>query len=170
MLKNTTKRLARTGIIAGLYVVLSLLVFPMASGAIQFRASELLTLLPLIFVEAVPALFIGCFISNLVTGCALIDVVFGSLVTLVAGLFTYLVSLFIKSKGLKIFVGGLFPVFLNALLLPLIWVWCYGAPEYIYPIQALFLTLSQGVVVYLLGTPTYIAVQRLKEKAIPFFE
>ena len=170
MLKNTTKRLARTGIIAGLYVVLSLLVFPVASGAIQFRASELLTLLPLIFVEAVPALFIGCFISNLVTGCALIDVIFGSIVTLVAGVLTYLISLIVRKQGLKIFVGGLFPVFLNALLLPLIWVWCYGALEYIYPVQALFLLLSQSVVIYLLGAPTCVAVQKLKDRGLAFFQ
>ena len=168
MLKNSTKRLSRAGIIAGLYVVLSLLVLPVASGAVQFRASELLTVLPLIFPEAVPALFVGCFISNLLTGCAIIDVVLGSLITLVAGVFTYLCGRIFHNRLIKVLSGGFFPIVLNAFLLPLIWVICYGAPEFIYIVQALILLLSQGVVIYLLGVPTYFAVLKMQEKGVSF--
>lgn len=160
----TTKRIVRAGLIGGIYVALSLIVFPVASGAIQFRPSEALTVLPLIFTEAVPALFIGCALSNLITGCAVFDILFGSLITLFAGAFTFCVGKLIKNTAVKVVVGGLFPVLMNALLLPLIWVWCYGALEYMYIIQALFLLLSQSVSVYALGVPLYISTKKLKEK------
>ena len=164
MLKNSTKRLARAGIIAGLYVVLSLVVLPVASGAIQFRPSELLTILPLFFFEAVPALFVGCFLSNLITGCAILDVVLGALVTLVAGLCTFLIGKIFKKSFLKVLLGGLFPVILNAFLLPLIWVLCYGAPQYVYIVQSAILLLSQSVVIYGLGTPTFLALLKIQRK------
>ena len=163
-----TKKLARAGIIAGLYVVLSLITLPVASGAIQFRASEGLTILPLFFPEAIPALFIGCMLSNLITGCAPMDIIFGSVVTLVAGFLTYGVGRLIKKTALKIILGGIFPVLLNAFILPLIWLWCYGTGEYVYGLQFTFLLISQSVSVYALGTPIYFGVKRLKNKGVNF--
>ena len=91
------KRLTRAGVIAGLYTVTTLITMPIASGAIQIRLSETLTLLPLLFPEAIPALFIGCFLSNLLSGCALLDVVFGSLISLDAGISTYLFGKVLKN-------------------------------------------------------------------------
>ena len=165
-----TKKLARVGIIASLYVILSLITFPVASGAIQFRLSEALCILPLLFIEAVPALFIGCALSNLITGCAIFDVIFGSVITLVAAALTFLFGKIIKNLPLKIIIGGFFPVALNAFLLPLIWVWCYGALEYMYLLQAAFLIVSQSVSIYALGTPLYLAVDKFKKKGLRFFE
>ena len=165
-----TKKLARAGIIASLYVILSLITFPVASGAIQFRLSEALCILPLLFIEAVPALFIGCALSNLITGCAIFDVIFGSVITLVAAALTFLFGKIIKNLPLKIIIGGVFPVALNAFLLPLIWVWCYGALEYMYFLQAAFLIVSQSVSIYALGTPLYLAVDKFKKKCLSFFE
>ncbi len=170
MLNNTTKKITRAGIIAGLYVVLSLAVFPIASGAIQFRLSEGLTLLPLIYVEAVPAIFVGCMLINLITGCALLDVVFGSLITLVAGVMTLVAGKFIKKVWLKILVGGLFPVLLNAFLLPLIWLVCYGTGEYMYILQVAFLLVGQTVCVYVFGSVCVKTVNRLQGKGIAFLE
>ena len=163
-----TKKLARCGIIAGLYVVLSLITLPVASGAIQFRASEGLTILPLFFPEAIPALFVGCMLSNLITGCAPMDIIFGSAVTLVASVLTYGAGKLLKNTSLKIIAGGIFPVLLNAFLLPLIWVWCYGTGEYVYGLQFTFLLISQSVSVYALGTPIYLGVKRLKNKGVNF--
>lgn len=168
MFTFSTKKLARAGIIAGLYVLLSMLTFSVSSGAIQFRASEALTMLALIFPESVPALTVGCALSNLITGCAALDVVFGSIVTLVAGALTYTVGKFIKKEALKIFVGGLFPVLLNAFFLPLIWYFCYGQLEFLYILQVAFLLISQSVSVYALGAPLYLTVKRLKEKGYNF--
>lgn len=165
----STRMLARAGIIAAMYIALTFLVFPVASGAIQFRVSEALTILPLFYVEAIPALFVGCLLSNIITGCVLADVIVGSLITLVAGLLTYLVGKFIKSTPLKILLGGLPPVLLNAFFLPIIWYFAYGSLDYVYMLQVAFLLVSQGVVIYLLGTALYFAISKLCAKGVKVF-
>ena len=170
MQSSMVKKLSRAGIIAALYTAVSLLVFPLAGGSIQLRVSEAFTLLPLFFIESVPALFIGCILSNLIVGCAPPDIFFGSLVTLIAAVLTYGAGRLIKNLTLKIIVGGLFPVLLNAFLLPLIWVYCYGALEYIYIIQALILILGQSLAVYAVGTPLVISLNRLKKSGAKFLE
>ncbi len=158
-MSNITKKIVRAGLIAGMYVVLSLLTFPVASGAIQFRLSEALTILPLFFVEAIPALFVGCMLSNLITGCIILDVFLGSAITLVASLLTFLVGKLFKLSTLKIILGGFFPVVLNAVFLPLIWIVAYGVIEYVYYLQVIFLLISQSVSIYAIGTPLYFAVK-----------
>ena len=76
-------RITQAAMIAAIYVVLTVFIsaFNLASGAIQVRISEALTILPVFTPEAIPGLFLGCLISNLVTGCMPLDVVFGSLAT-----------------------------------------------------------------------------------------
>ena len=162
--RSITVVLARAGVIAALYTATSLIIAPIASGAIQVRLSEALTLLPLLFPEAVPALFIGCVLSNLITGCAPLDIIFGSLITLMAATSTCSVGLFVKKTAQKIVFGGMFPVLLNAFLLPVLWVYCYGASEYIYILQAALLLLGQGVSVYVIGTPIYLAIRKKVEQ------
>ena len=160
--KNLTKTITRAGVIAALYATTSFVTAPIASGAVQVRLSEALTLLALLFPEAIPALFVGCFISNFVTGCATLDVVLGSLITLVAALLTRFVGIKIKSTSLKIILGGLFPVILNAVFLPLIWLLCYGTGEYVYVLQVAMLLVGQALSVYALGTPLYLSVLKMK--------
>ena len=65
-------------VIAALYVVLTYLanMLGLASGVIQVRLSEILTVMPVFTPAAIPGLFIGCFVANILTGCALWDVVF----------------------------------------------------------------------------------------------
>ena len=162
-MQKSTLIIVRAGLIAGLYVALSLITMPIASGAIQFRISEALTILPLFFVEAIPALFVGCLLSNLITGCVAIDIFLGSVITLVASILTFFIGKTIKSNFFKVFLGGLFPVLLNALLLPVIWVLAYGAIEYIYYLQALFLLVSQSLSVYACGAPLYFAVKKINK-------
>ena len=167
MLGNSTKKITRAGLTACLYVVLSLITFPLASGAIQFRLSEALTLLPLFYIETVPALFVGCILINLITGCAILDVVLGSLITLLAGAMTYLTGRLIKGTAWKILIGGIFPVLLNALLLPLIWL-IYGTGQYVYILQCLFLFISQTVIIYGVGTPFVLVIKRQRKKQVDF--
>lgn len=169
MTKITSKKLARAGIIASLYVVLSLVTFGFSSGAIQLRLSEGLTILPLIFPEAIPALFVGCMLSNLISGCALIDIFLGAFVTLMAGFATYVIGKIVPNIGLRLFLGGLFPVIFNAFLLPLIWKYCYGL-EYAYIVQACFLLASQAISVYAVGVPINLSVERLRKKGAKFLE
>ena len=85
-----TRFIAEGALIAALYVILTYVAMMLGldKGAIQCRLSEALVVLPVFFPSAVPGLFIGCLISNLLTGCALWDVVLGSLATLIAAIFT----------------------------------------------------------------------------------
>ena len=77
--------IVQAALIAAIYVVLTYFIsaFNLASGAIQVRISEALTILPVFTPAAIPGLFIGCLLSNLLTGCMPLDVVFGSLATLI---------------------------------------------------------------------------------------
>jgi uncharacterized membrane protein len=163
MQKNSksTLMLAPCGVIAGLYVALSMVSIPV--GAIQFRLSEGLTMLPLILPESIISVFIGCVLTNLITGCALLDIILGSVITLVAGVFTYFTGKLLNKFSLKIIVGGIFPVILNALFLPLIWSACYGAGEYVYIVQALLLLASQSVSVYGAGTIMLLGVKNIRK-------
>ena len=150
-MNNLTKRITRAGIIASLYIILIFPTLTFASGFIQFRPSEFLTLLPLFMPEAIPALFIGCMLSNLITGCALLDVFVGAFITLTAGVITYGVGKIVKNGVLKIFLGGIAPVLLNAFFLPIVWYLAYGQLETLYILNVLSLFVSQSVSVYLLG-------------------
>ena len=160
MKKRVTLFLARTALITALYVALSLLVMPLSFGFIQVRISEGLTLLALIMPECIPGLYLGCIISNLVGGCAPLDIIFGSLITLVAAILTFISGKIIKKTWLKILVGGIFPVLLNALFLPLIWYYCYGQMEFIYIVQAGIIFLGQALAVYLVGTPLFLVIKK----------
>ncbi len=93
-MNNKTLDLTRASLIAALYVVLTIIanLAGMASGAIQLRLSEMLTILPVFTWAAVPGLTMGCVIANLVTGCALWDIVFGSLATFLGAIGTYYIG------------------------------------------------------------------------------
>ena len=86
----TTKQLTTAGIIAAIYTVMSLLssVFGIAYGPIQCRFSEALTVLPFFLPEAIPGLFIGCIVTNLMSTVGPLDLILGSLATLLAALWT----------------------------------------------------------------------------------
>ena len=87
---NRNRFVSLSGLIAAQYVVLTMLssVFGLASGAVQLRLSEALTILPCFTAAAVPGLFVGCIIANVISGCAWWDVVFGSLATLIGAVGT----------------------------------------------------------------------------------
>ena len=124
MKKNNTLKLVNGGMIAALYVVLTVLAaqFNLASGAIQVRFSEALTILPVFTVAAVPGLTIGCVLANLLTGCAAWDVVFGSVATLIGAVGTRL----LKSKPLLAWIP---PVLSNMAIIPIILIKVYAVPD-----------------------------------------
>lgn len=120
---NKTLELTRASLIAALYIVLTLIanMAGMASGVIQIRLSEMLTILPVFTWAAVPGLTVGCIVANLITGCALWDIVFGSLATLLGALGTYYIG---RRRPL---IGPLFPILSNSLIVPKVLQLVYGA-------------------------------------------
>ncbi len=132
------KNITQAAMIAALYVVLTFIAnaLGIASGAIQIRFSESLCILPYFTFSAVPGLFIGCLISNILTGCALPDIVFGSLATLLGAVITYLLR---KQKWLAP-VG---PIVANAIMIPLVLFYAYG----IKPLWFSFITVTIGEVI-----------------------
>ena len=121
-MKNFTARdLALGGIIAALYVVLTILsaVFGLASGVIQVRLSEALTVLPALTASAVPGLTLGCLLANMITGCAPWDVVFGTLATLLGAVGTRM----LKDKP---FLCWIPPVVSNMVIVPIVLMKVYG--------------------------------------------
>jgi len=123
--KPDVKDLTWAGLIAALYVLLTFFaqMLGMASGVIQIRISEALTILPVFTAAAVPGLTVGCLLANFMTGCAAWDVVFGTLATLLGALGTRFV-------GRRIPVlGPVFPIVANCLIVPPVLVYVYGAEQ-----------------------------------------
>ena len=172
MKQITTKRLCRAGIIAALYTTLTYVFAPFAFGPFQIRPAEALCLLALIYPEAIPALAVGCALSNLASPYAFYDVTFGSLTTLLAAFITYLVGAKLKKATLKIIVGGLFPVLFNALFIPFVIVFlCDGGGNSVWVayftfVGSIFLTQSDWVDG--LGAPLYLSTARLKRLGLRF--
>jgi len=134
-----TLRLVNGAAIAAAYVVLTVLAASvnLASGAIQVRFSEALTVLPFFTPAAVPGLAVGCLLSNILTGCALPDIIFGTLATLLGALGTRML------KGHR-FLCTLPPVIANTLIVPFVLTYAYHIPG---GIPYLMLTVGIGEVI-----------------------
>ena len=125
MNKRSTLYLARGAMISALYVALTYLAFilGLSSGAIQLRISEILCILPVFFPEATIGLFLGCLISNLITGCVIWDVIFGAIATLIGAIGA---RLFRKLPKKLMFIATLPTLLANMLIVPLILMYAYG--------------------------------------------
>lgn len=116
--------ITRAAVIAALYVVFTYIAAAMglASGAIQVRLSEALCVLPVFTPAAVPGLFIGCITANLLTGCALWDVVFGSLATLIG-------AVLCRCLRRRPILALLPNIVANTVIVPLVLMYVYATPE-----------------------------------------
>ena len=88
MKNKGTQFLTEAAVIGAIYVVLTLLFAPLSYGEIQIRFSEALTILPFFTPAAIPGLFVGCIIANLFGGAIPVDIIFGSIATLIGAVFT----------------------------------------------------------------------------------
>lgn len=124
--------MVQAALIAAMYVVLTWLanLFGLANGAIQVRFSEALTILPYFTPAAIPGLFVGCFISNTITGAAIWDILFGSLATLIGAFFTYKLRRFSK------WLAPLPPILANIIVVPQVLRIVYGASDSIWYLMA----------------------------------
>ena len=120
MKENRIKNLTHAALIGAIYVVLTLLFRPISYGSIQLRISEALCVLPYFTPAAIPGLFIGCLISNLLGGAVLLDVVFGSLATLLGALGSRLLR---KYRWLV----PIPPILANVLIIPWVLKFAYAS-------------------------------------------
>ena len=167
-MKFSTKKLARAGVIAALYAGFTYILAPYAYGPFQIRPAEALTILPLFFPEAIPGLFVGCALANLLSGYGIYDIVFGSLITLIAAILTFFIGKALKRNFLSVILGGIPPIILNAVGIPIIIILVSADSWAAYLTYFFQMLLTQSVWIYGLGIPLYFALKRLKTK-VKFF-
>lgn len=139
MKTNKIKFITQAALISAIYIALTLIAnaLGLANAAIQVRFSEALTILPVFTSAAVPGLFVGCLLSNILTGCAPWDILFGSLATLIGAIFT------LKLKNLK-WVASLPPIISNTIIVPFVLSYVYGAEG---TIPYLMVTVAIGEII-----------------------
>ena len=140
-----TKMMTEAAIIAAVYVALVLLFKPISFGAIQFRIAEALCILPFFSFSAVPGL-----------GAAMPDVIFGTLATLLAAIFSY------KLRNVSKWLVCIPPILANAIIVPFVLQYAYGVPDAYY---FLFATVGAGEVlaVGILGNILLLALESRRE-------
>ena len=171
---NKTRRsivyLTQGAVIAAVYAVLTVAMWQFSSLQIQVRISEAFCVLPLFTNAAVPGLFIGCFVANLIAG-NVPDMIFGSLTTLCAALITYFLGRKLKGK-LRIGFAPLPAVLLNAIVVPYILYYGYGFQDFlgyteflpVIALNTLSVFIGQGIACYGIGVPLTIALDRITQK------
>ena len=125
MKENKTRNLVFGALIAAIYVVLTLMLRPISYGPIQFRISEALCVLPYFTPAAIPGVFLGCLISNLLGGAVIMDVVFGSLATLIGAVGSWVLR---KNR----FLVSVPPILSNILIIPWVLKFAYGSEDLIW--------------------------------------
>lgn len=111
--------LVQAALIAAIYVVLTMVFAPLSFGAVQVRFAEALTVLPFFTPAAIPGLFVGCLIGNLTGGAIPLDIICGSIATLLGAVGTYALR---KHK----FLAPVSPIAANTLIVPFVLYYGYG--------------------------------------------
>ena len=130
--------MTQAAMIAAIYVVLTYVFAPFSFGEVQIRIAEALTILPVFTPAAIPGLFVGCIVGNILGGAILPDIIFGSIATLIGAFFTY--QLRNKSR----FLAPLPPIIANTVIVPFVLRYGYGVAL---PIPFMMLTVGVGEVV-----------------------
>lgn len=154
-MKNKTLYLVQGAAIAAIYVVLTVLFAPIGFGSVQIRFAEALTVLPFFTPAAVPGLFVGCLLANILGGAIPLDIVCGSIATLIGALLSY------KLRNHKYLVP-LPPIAANTLIVPFVLAYGYGEPL---PIPLMMFTVGIGEVLScgVLGMILLTALERYKK-------
>ena len=145
--------LTQSAMIAAIYVVLTVVFQPFSFGEIQVRIAEALTILPAFTPAAIPGLFGGCLIGNLLGGSVLHDIIFGSLATLIGALFTYLL------RNQSKYLAPVPPIVANILIIPFVLRYAYGIAL---PIPFMMLTVGIGEIIScgVLGMIVYVTLKK----------
>ncbi len=137
MKNKSTLFLVQAAAIGAIYVVLTLVFAPLGFGEVQIRFAEALTVLPYFTPAAIPGLFVGCIIANFLGGALPVDILFGSIATLLGAIFTY------RLRGSK-WLAPLPPIAANTVIVPFVLYYGYGVNL---PIPFMMLTVGAGEVV-----------------------
>ena len=152
-MKNiTTKMMAQGAVIAAVYVVLTLAFAPISFGAVQFRISEALCILPFFTVAAVPGVSIGCLLANILAGAALPDIVFGTLATLIGAILSY------RLGNISKWLVCIPPILANAIIIPFVLKFAYGLTDLI-PYMMLTVGIGEVLAVGVLGNLLMLALE-----------
>ena len=151
---------AQAAMIAAIYVVLTLVGASFAYGPVQVRLSEALTILPAFTPAAIPGVFLGCLLSNILGGCILPDIIFGSLATLIGAVFTWMLR--DKSR----YLAPLPPILANTIIVPFVLKYGYMDPL---PIPFMMLTVGIGEVISCgaIGLIVYAGLNRYRGVLFP---
>ena len=152
--------MAQAAMIAAIYVVLTLVGASFAYGPVQVRLSEALTILPAFTPAAIPGVFLGCLLSNILGGCILPDIIFGSLATLIGAVFTWMLR--DKSR----YLAPLPPILANTIIVPFVLKYGYMDPL---PIPFMMLTVGIGEVIScgVIGLIVYAGLNRYRGVLFP---
>ena len=144
--------ICQAAVIAALYVVLTYVFSAFASGVIQVRVSEALTILPAFTPAAIPGLVIGCLLSNTLTGCVLLDIIFGSVATLIGALGSYALR--------HTWLVPIPPIVSNMVIVPFVLRYAYGATD-AFPFMIATVGAGEIISCYLLGMLLYGALKKV---------
>ena len=149
--------MAQAAMIAALYVALTYVFAPISFSEVQVRIAEALTILPVFTPAAIPGLFIGCLLGNILGGALVPDIVLGSLATLIGAFFTW------KLRKANPFLAPVPPIVANTLIVPFVLKYAYGVDL---PIPFMMLTVGAGEVLScgVLGMLLYFALKKNSEK------
>ena len=145
--------ICQAAVIAALYVVLTYVFSAFASGVIQVRVSEALTILPAFTPAAIPGLVIGCLLSNTLTGCVLLDIIFGSVATLIGALGAY-------ALRRHTWLVPIPPIVSNMIIVPFVLRYAYGATD-AFPFMIATVGAGEIISCYLLGMILYGALKKV---------
>lgn len=135
--------IAQGGMIAAIYVVLTLVFAPISFGAVQVRVAEALTILPLFTPAAVPGLFVGCLLANIIGGAVILDIVFGSIATLAGAIIGY----FLRFNRWLVPIPTIVS---NSIVIPLVLRYGYGVDLPI-PVLAGYIAIGEIAGCFVLG-------------------
>ncbi len=145
--------ICQAAVIAALYVVLTYVFSAFASGVIQVRVSEALTILPAFTPAAIPGLVIGCLLSNTLTGCVLLDIIFGSVATLIGALGSY-------ALRRHTWLVPIPPIVSNMIIVPFVLRFAYGATD-AFPFMIATVGAGEIISCYLLGMLLYGTLKKM---------
>ena len=146
--------ITEAAVIGAIYTVLVMMFIPISYGPIQVRIAEALTILPYFTPAAIPGVTIGCFLSAILNGADILDIIFGTLATLIAAILSY------RLRRYKYLVP-IPPIVVNAIVIPWVLHFAYGFTEAI-PFMMMTVGIGEVIAAGVLGSVLLLALDKIK--------